>query len=121
MQIDVAKKEASTVHEGIRHSFAASKIEALISNLPFSLTDAQQRVIQEILHNLKAPFQMNRLLQGDVGSGKTVVAAVALYANFLSGYQGALMVPTEILADQHAKSIEALSPYGIRLVVLQGV
>ncbi len=115
------KKKHQHAHEGIRHSFAASKIEALISNLPFSLTDAQQRVIQEILHDLKAPVQMNRLLQGDVGSGKTVVAAVALYANFLSGYQGALMVPTEILADQHAKSLESLlSAYGIRLVVLTG-
>lgn len=115
------KKKNQNANEGIRRSFSESKVEAFISNLSFPLTSAQQRVIEEIMHDLKAPIQMNRLLQGDVGSGKTVVAAISLYANFLSGYQGALMVPTEILADQHAASLDdLLSPFGVRLVVLTG-
>lgn len=115
------KRKNQQAVTGIRHLFSDAKVEAFISKLPFSLTSAQQRVVREILQDLKAPTQMNRLLQGDVGSGKTVVAAIGLYANYLSGYQGALMVPTEILAEQHAASLERLlSPYGIRLVVLTG-
>jgi ATP-dependent DNA helicase RecG len=93
----------------------------MIDQLSFPLTGAQQRVVAEICRDLAAPEQMNRLLQGDVGSGKTVVAAIALYANYLSGYQGALMVPTEILAEQHAASLEALlSPFGLQIVRLTG-
>ena len=70
---------------------------------------------------MKADYSMNRLLQGDVGSGKTVVAAIALYATVVAGFQGALMVPTEILADQHYKSLqEWLEPMGIQVAVLTG-
>ncbi len=79
-----------------------------IRRLSFSLTKAQLRVIKEILGDMEQDYAMNRLLQGDVGSGKTVVAAIALYANYLNGYQGALMVPTEILAEQHLQSIKEL-------------
>lgn len=95
------------------------KIRAFISTLPFSLTDAQRRVIKEVARDLQAPYRMNRLLQGDVGSGKTVVAAVALYAVVVAGYQGALMVPTEILAEQHAEHLSALfMPHDITVTIL---
>lgn len=73
--------------------------------LPFKLTNAQQRVINEIIEDLKKPEPMNRLVQGDVGSGKTVVAVVAILAAIQSGYQAALMAPTEVLAEQHYKKL----------------
>ncbi|KAA8347421.1 ATP-dependent DNA helicase RecG [Leuconostoc mesenteroides] len=86
--------------EGINYdSKALNKFEA---GLPFTLTGAQQKVVSEILTDQKRPVHMNRLLQGDVGSGKTVVAAIALYAVVTAGMQAALMAPTEILAQQHA-------------------
>lgn len=95
------------------------KLNAFVKGLDFPLTGAQTRVIREIVADLEKPERMNRLLQGDVGSGKTVVAAIALYATILAGYQGALMVPTEILAEQHAESLQALfEPYGISIALL---
>lgn len=107
--------------KGLAHQFADEKIRAFIDGLAFPLTGAQKRVTDEILSDLREPLQMNRLLQGDVGSGKTVVAAIALYANYLSGYQGALMVPTEILAEQHASSLkELLSGWNLQVVTLTG-
>lgn len=107
--------------KGLAHQFADEKIRAFIDRLAFPLTGAQKRVTDEILSDLRQPLQMNRLLQGDVGSGKTVVAAIALYANYLSGYQGALMVPTEILAEQHAASLkELLSGWNMQVVTLTG-
>jgi len=97
------------------------RIADFINKLPFSLTKAQNRVIAEILADMSNELAMNRLLQGDVGSGKTVVAAVTLYANYLSGNQGALMVPTEILAEQHYSSmINYLANYGIEVALLTG-
>lgn len=76
-------------------------IDEFMRNLPFELTNAQKRVISEILHDMKRPIPMNRLLQGDVGSGKTIVAVIAMLAAVEAGYQAALMAPTEILAEQH--------------------
>lgn len=106
---------------GIEHQFDRFKIDEWIGKLPYRLTGAQNRVVEEILQDLEKPIQMNRLVQGDVGSGKTMVAAIALYANYLSGYQGALMVPTEILAEQHTASLrELLEPYGVKVVTLTG-
>lgn len=106
---------------GIQHSFAKDKLSAFINRLPFELTDAQKQVIEEILREMQSPYPMNRLLQGDVGSGKTVVAAIALYACVLSKYQGALMVPTEILAEQHANAlVEWFRPLGIEVGLLKG-
>ena len=93
---------------GIAQHYDLKKLRDFFDKLPFPLTGAQKRVINEICADLKSPYRMNRLLQGDVGSGKTVVAAVALYASWTAGYQGALMVPTEILAEQHASSLQAL-------------
>lgn len=104
---------------GISQQYHLEKLKSFISSLPFSLTNAQKRVVNEICADLKAPYKMNRLLQGDVGSGKTAVAAIALYASVTAGYQGALMVPTEILAEQHAQSLgEMLKPAGVTIELL---
>src|SRR6266581_3861482 len=91
------------------------------ATLPFRFTDAQQLVICEILADLAQSKPMCRLLQGDVGAGKTAVAAAALLTAALNGYQGAIMAPTELLAEQHARSISAmLEPFGIHTVLLIG-
>ncbi len=91
------------------------------ATLPFCFTNAQRRVINEILGDLGQNKPMCRLLQGDVGAGKTAVAAAALFVAALNGYQGAIMAPTELLAEQHARSISAmLEPFGIRTVLLTG-
>jgi ATP-dependent DNA helicase RecG len=104
---------------GKEQNFNDSELLSFIEKLPFPLTNAQQRVVQEILTDLRSHFRMNRLLQGDVGSGKTVVAAVCLYATVLAGFQGALMVPTEILAEQHVESLKSLlQPFGIQCEIL---
>jgi ATP-dependent DNA helicase RecG len=89
------------------------------SVLPFKLTDAQRRAVKEIFKDLKSDAPMNRLLQGDVGSGKTIVALIAMLATMENGYQTALMAPTEILAEQHARNIKRLlakSPYRVELL-----
>jgi len=89
------------------------------SVLPFKLTDAQRRVVRDIFKDLKSDAPMNRLLQGDVGSGKTIVALIAMLATMENGYQTALMAPTEILAEQHARNIKRLlakSPYRVELL-----
>jgi ATP-dependent DNA helicase RecG len=96
----------------------ATKIR-IASVLPFKLTEAQRRVVKEIFRDLKSDAPMNRLLQGDVGSGKTIVALISMLATMESGYQTALMAPTEILAEQHARNIKRLlakSPYRIELL-----
>ncbi|WP_423410693.1 ATP-dependent DNA helicase RecG [Heyndrickxia sp. MSNUG] len=104
---------------GIAVSYKLDELMSFINGLPFPLTGAQKRVVNEILGDMKSPFRMNRLLQGDVGSGKTVVAAIALYAAKTSGYQGALMVPTEILAEQHSQSLsQLLEPFGVKTALL---
>jgi len=87
--------------QGIAQPIPWEDVRGFIRSLPFRLTTAQKRVIKEILDDMQAEYAMNRLLQGDVGSGKTVVAAIALFASVKAGFQGALMVPTEILAEQH--------------------
>jgi ATP-dependent DNA helicase RecG len=99
-----------------------SSIEAgLLKILPFALTKAQERVWAEIGNDLSAPFPMNRLLQGDVGSGKTVVAALAAARVIDHGYQAAVMAPTEILAEQHyLKMKEWFEPLGVKIAWLSG-
>jgi ATP-dependent DNA helicase RecG len=90
-------------------------------SLPFQLTGAQQRVIEEIIEDVSGDVPMNRLLQGDVGAGKTVVAAAAMVLAVQNGYQAALMAPTEILAEQHFKGLsKMLAPSGIGLCLLTG-
>ncbi|PFH10643.1 ATP-dependent DNA helicase RecG [Collimonas sp. PA-H2] len=94
---------------------------AFLATLPFTLTKAQQRVVAEISQDLRASFPMQRLLQGDVGSGKTVVAALAAAQAIDSGYQAVLMAPTEILADQHFRKIAAwMEPLGVQVAWLTG-
>jgi len=94
---------------------------AFLAALPFKLTGAQQRVLGEISKDLRQPYPMQRLLQGDVGSGKTVIAALAAMQAIDSGYQAALMAPTEILADQHFRKIAAwMEPLGIKVAWLTG-
>ncbi len=90
---------------GNRILYDNSELRAFIKKIPFELTHAQKRVVNEICRDLRSPYQMNRLLQGDVGSGKTIVAAIAIYATIITGYQAALMAPTEILANQHAAKL----------------
>ncbi|WP_246067040.1 ATP-dependent DNA helicase RecG [Paenibacillus koleovorans] len=107
--------------DGVAHVFDNEVVRQFVRGLPFTLTPSQKQVIGEILEDLKAPHAMNRLLQGDVGAGKTVVAAAALFAAVRGGAQGALMVPTEILAEQHRRSLERLfEPYGIQVGLLTG-
>jgi ATP-dependent DNA helicase RecG len=107
--------------DGIAHTVDSEAVRGFVRALPFQLTDSQKKVVAEILEDLRKPFCMNRLLQGDVGAGKTVVAAISLYAVVKAGSQGALMVPTEILAEQHKRSLERLfEPYGIQVGLLTG-
>src|SRR5699024_950380 len=91
--------------DGLQIWYDNEELRAFIKTIPFELTAAQKRVVNEICRDLRSPFQMNRLLQGDVGSGKTIVAAIAIYATILTGHQAALMAPTEILAAQHAAKL----------------
>ena len=97
------KKKENT---GLSREIDREKLDNFISKLPFKLTSDQLKSIDEILEDLKLPSRMNRLLQGDVGSGKTIVSFIALLANYYSGYQGALMAPTEILAVQHYNNLK---------------
>jgi len=108
LKMQALRKIQRNQSKGIPKVLHQDKIQELIQSLPFPLTTAQNRVVQEIFNDLISPSRMNRLLQGDVGSGKTVVATIALYACALDGYQGALMVPTEILAEQHFESLSNL-------------
>lgn len=95
--------------------------DQFIKNLPYSLTGAQARVVSEICHDMESDSVMNRLVQGDVGSGKTAVAEIALFKAVRSGYQGAMMAPTEILAQQHyAEMSRIFEPYGIKVGFLGG-
>lgn len=97
------------------------KFLEFINNLPFELTSAQKKCLREILTDLEKSQPMNRLLEGDVGSGKTVVAAGAIYVAYLNGVQSALMAPTEILANQHYQTLNhLLTPLGVKIALLTG-
>lgn len=100
-----ATKLANEQVAGNRILYHNDELKAFIKTISFELTKAQKRVVNEICRDLRRPFEMNRLLQGDVGSGKTIVAAIAIYATINAGYQAALMAPTEILAAQHAAKL----------------
>ena len=97
------------------------EVQKFLENLPFELTGAQQKVWKEIEKDLGSDKTMSRLVQGDVGSGKTIVAAIALFACATQGYQGVIMAPTEVLANQHFKELTGLfEPYGIHVTLLTG-
>ncbi|MBY9082272.1 ATP-dependent DNA helicase RecG [Paenibacillus sp. HN-1] len=107
--------------DGVVHTVDNATVRQFVRSLPFELTNAQKQAELEILHDMRSPYCMNRLLQGDVGSGKTALAAIALFATVRSGFQGALMVPTEILAEQHSRSLQAMfEPFGITVALLTG-
>lgn len=115
------RRRAQEKQQGIRHLMNGHSIQQLLKALPFSLTRDQQRVWQEIVRDMESPVPMRRLVQGDVGSGKTVIAMLALVKTVENGYQGAMMAPTEILASQHAEAFQnALTPLGIRVGFLSG-
>lgn len=89
-------------------TFDTSKLDNLISSLPFKLTNSQVNAVEDIKNDFNSPKHMNRLILGDVGSGKTIISFLALYMNYLSGYQGVLMAPTEILIKQHYENIKKI-------------
>ena len=124
IQLKLVRLREQNAHN---HSALALKIKEnglvrqFIGNLPFELTGGQKRAVNEILHDLNSDIPMARLLQGDVGSGKTVVATIMLLAGVENGYQGALMAPTEILAQQHYNNLlQWLTPMGISVGLFLG-
>lgn len=112
-------KNNKTFKKGLKRDVLKEKVEEFINHLPFKLTQDQEKAVDEIYNDLISDKRMNRLLQGDVGSGKTLVAVIAIYINSLSNYQSALMVPTELLAQQHYVSVKKLlEPYGIKCCLI---
>ncbi len=121
LEVALAMRKRRQVDEaaGIGHDPGVGLAEEFVKALPFSLTGAQQRVLAEIQSDMRGPHPMHRLLQGEVGSGKTVVALAALLTAVQGGYQGAVMAPTEVLAEQHYLSMEPLcSLVGVRMALL---
>ena len=108
LKINMLKKTKK--QQGLKRTIEYEKVTKLINNLPFELTIDQIKAVDDIYNDLTSESRMNRLLQGDVGSGKTIVSFIALYINYLAGYQGALMAPTEILAGQHYINIKKILP-----------
>ena len=102
------KRAMEREQRGLQHEIDGDLVHRFYDALPYALTGAQQRTIGEIEADLAAPHPMHRLLQGDVGSGKTVVAVATMLAAVQGGHQAALMAPTEVLADQHATGVRAL-------------
>lgn len=121
LKLQAYRSLARSRPDGIAQPLDREAVRAFVRALPFRLTGAQKRAIADILNDMESPYAMNRLLQGDVGSGKTVVAATALYATVKAGFQGVLMAPTEILAEQHLRSLERwFAPYGLQIALLTG-
>jgi ATP-dependent DNA helicase RecG len=117
----VRRKHETLDIPGIAFDVPGDHAERFETRLPFRFTGAQRKVLDEILADMRLPRPMNRLVQGDVGSGKTVVAAAAMAAAVQAGYQAAVMAPTEILAEQHARSLNALlEPLGFPVELLKG-
>jgi ATP-dependent DNA helicase RecG len=113
------RREIGEDQKGISFSVHGAELGRFLGQLPFSLTSAQKRVIQEIKQDMIRPRPMNRLVQGDVGCGKTLVALVALMIAIENGYQGAFMAPTEILAEQHYLTVRRwFSNFGLNVVLL---
>ncbi len=116
-----AIKNGETLKNGISFTPDYTLINKLLNKLPFKLTRAQERVFGEIINDMKSHFPMNRLIQGDVGSGKTIVAFMSMLAAVESGYQAALMAPTEILAEQHYLNMHRLAEdLGLKIHLLTG-
>lgn len=115
------KRKGNVLEAGIRFDTGGVMLDRFYGSIPFELTNAQKRVIQEIEGDMMRPFSMNRLLQGDVGSGKTIVAMTAMITAFENGYQAVMMAPTEILAEQHyARVREWANPLGLSVSIMTG-
>lgn len=115
------KKQSQATKRGIRHQSSGKLVKAVLAGLPFKLTHDQQQAWQEICRDMERTVPMRRLVQGDVGSGKTVIAMLALVKTVENGRQGAMMAPTEILAAQHYENLSSkLAPLGIRVGYLSG-
>ncbi|MDW8760204.1 ATP-dependent DNA helicase RecG [Streptococcus suis] len=110
LQLQLLKDSNTNVSNGLKIDYDSIKVDQQIEELPFELTAAQANALSEILADMQSSSHMNRLLQGDVGSGKTVVAGLAMFAAVSAGMQAAIMVPTEILAEQHYQSFRYLFP-----------
>ena len=120
-KINYLKLKNKNIKDGIEKDFDKEKLDKVIKSLPYELTVDQKLVLNEILEDLTSKRRMNRLLQGDVGSGKTIISIIAMVANYLSGYQSALMVPTEILATQHYETMkEILKDLNVNIALLTG-
>ncbi|MFC6275039.1 ATP-dependent DNA helicase RecG [Levilactobacillus tangyuanensis] len=120
IRLQIVRQQDHTLH-GQTLAYDLKALKAFIDSLPYELTAAQKRVVNEICFDLKRPIHMNRLLQGDVGSGKTVVAAIAMYAAITAGTQAVLMAPTEILAEQHADNLAKLfADFPVNVALLTG-
>ena len=109
-KINYLKTKRNKSDNNIIKEIEKEKIEKLIKTLPFTLTEDQVKALNDILNDFKSKKRMNRLVIGDVGSGKTIVAFLAIYANYLSNYQSAFLAPTEILANQHYNNIKKIIP-----------
>ena len=119
LKVNYLREKIITDTNAITRKIDKAKIDSFISKLPFKLTTDQDKVVNEIIIDLESNKRMNRLLQGDVGSGKTIVAFIAIYANYLSKYQSALMAPTEILAKQHYEdALKIFNKYKINIALL---
>ena len=122
MQMLIASRRAdASIRRGVQRCGAGALLDGFLKSLPFSLTAGQSKVIGEIRHDLATNHPMTRLLQGDVGSGKTVVAIAAMLLTIEAGYQAAFMAPTQILAEQHFDVLRRwLDPLGVRLALRTG-
>ena len=121
MKINALKNRNGKKSKGFEKNIDIEKINDFISKLSFELTVDQRNALNDIFKDLKSDIRMNRLLQGDVGSGKTIVAIISMYAVYLCGYQSALMAPTEVLARQHYNNIKNLfKDYDINICLLLG-
>ena len=120
-KINYLREQNHQEKAGLARDIQKDDVQKFIDTLPFSLTGDQLKTVWEVVDDLNASKRMNRIIQGDVGSGKTIVSIIAMYANCLSGYQSALMAPTEILAKQHYDNVcNILKDTGIRVVLLTG-
>lgn len=121
LKMNELKNRNSINNIGYKRNIDINKVNEFIKTLPFTLTEDQHNTLNDIFNDLSSPKRMNRLVQGDVGSGKTIVAFISMYSMFLDNYQSALMAPTEILAHQHyLKMIDLFKDYNINIKELLG-
>lgn len=119
LKINYLKNKINNDNLAIERNIDKDKLDKFIKSLPFELTLDQDKAVNDIINDLSIKKRMNRLLQGDVGSGKTIIALIAVYANYLSKYQSALMAPTEILAVQHYEEAKKIfSKYKLNIALL---